>query len=100
MIISKTPFRMSLFGGGTDYNDWFENNGGIVLSVGLAHYCYISVRYLPPFFNHKYRIVWSHIETVKKLKNIKSDAGLSILVGQVGPTELVRECPFTIPARS
>lgn len=64
MIISRTPYRLSLFGGGTDYNPWFEKNGGLVLALGLAHYCYISVRYLPPFFDHHSRAVYGKVEYV------------------------------------
>ena len=74
MIISKTPFRMSIFGGGTDYPDWYLKHGGSVIGTTIDKYCYLSVRYLPPFFKHKYRIVWSHIETVKELKQIKHKA--------------------------
>ena len=47
MIITRTPYRLSFFGGGTDYNPWFEEHGGVVLAVGLAHYCYLTVRHLP-----------------------------------------------------
>ena len=71
MIISKTPYRISFFGCGTDYPSWYKKNGGYVISATIDKYMYISCRKLPPFFNHKYRIVWSHIETVKKLKQIK-----------------------------
>ena len=71
MIISKTPYRISFFGGGTDYPSWYKKNGGTVLSSTIDKYIYISCRRLPPFFKHKYRIVWSHIETVKKLNQIK-----------------------------
>lgn len=66
MIITRTPYRLSFFGGGTDYNPWFEEHGGVVLAVGLAHYCYLTVRHLPPFFaDHSSRIVYSKIESVK-----------------------------------
>lgn len=71
MIISKTPFRMSFFGGGTDYPSWYENNGGVVLSTSIDKYCYINVRYLPPFFEHKHRIVYSKIENVKHANRIQ-----------------------------
>ena len=71
MIISKTPYRISFFGGGTDYPSWYKKNGGFVISATIDKYIYISCRTLPPFFKHKYRIVWSHIETVKKLNKIK-----------------------------
>ena len=70
MIISRTPYRLSFFGGGTDYNSWYETNGGLVLAVGLAHYCYITVRELPPFFEHKHRIVYSKMEHVQNVNEI------------------------------
>jgi D-glycero-alpha-D-manno-heptose-7-phosphate kinase len=57
MIITRTPFRISFFGGGTDYPVWYrENHGGAVLSTTFNKYCYISCRYLPPFFDYKYLI--------------------------------------------
>jgi D-glycero-alpha-D-manno-heptose-7-phosphate kinase len=71
MIISKTPFRVSFFGGGTDYPAWFERNGGAVLSTTIDKYCYISMRYLPPFFEHKHRIIYSLIENVKSVNQIR-----------------------------
>ena len=71
MIISKTPFRISFFGGGTDYPVWFEKNGGAVLSTTIDKYCYITVRYLPPFFKHKHRIVYSLVENVRSIKEIQ-----------------------------
>jgi D-glycero-alpha-D-manno-heptose-7-phosphate kinase len=70
MIISKTPYRMSFFGGGTDYPAWYRKNGGCVLSTSIDKYCYISCRVVPRFFNHKYRIVWSHIENVDNISEI------------------------------
>ncbi|MFN3467868.1 MAG: kinase, partial [Candidatus Brocadiales bacterium] len=54
MIISRTPFRVSFFGGGTDYPVWYRENGGAVLGTTIDKYCYITCRYLPPFFEHKY----------------------------------------------
>ncbi len=71
MIISKTPYRISFFGGGTDYPKWYLKNGGAVLSAAINKFIYISCRKLPPFFNHKYRIAWSINETVKKINQIK-----------------------------
>lgn len=71
MIISKTPFRISFFGGGTDYPVWYEKNGGAVLSTTIDKYCYITVRYLPPFFKHKHRIVYSLVENVSSAKEIR-----------------------------
>lgn len=72
MIISRTPFRISFFGGGTDYPVWYRENGdGAVLATTMDKYCHINCRYLPPFFEHKYRIVWSKIETVKEISEIQ-----------------------------
>ena len=70
MIISRTPFRISFFGGGTDYPAWYLQNGGQVLSTTIDKYCYLTLRYLPPFFEHKYRIVYSKMESVKKVEEI------------------------------
>jgi len=70
VIISKTPYRISFFGGGTDYPEWYLQEGGAVLSTTIDKYCYISCRFLPPFFNIKHRIVWSHIETVSTISEI------------------------------
>jgi D-glycero-alpha-D-manno-heptose-7-phosphate kinase len=70
MIISRTPYRVSFFGGGTDYPAWYLKEGGAVLSTAIDKYCYISARYLPPFFGERHRIVWSHIETVSSFSEI------------------------------
>ncbi len=79
MIISRTPFRISFFGGGTDYPVWYRDNGGAVLATAIDKYCYISCRYLPPFFEHKHRIVYSLIENVKDISEIKHPAVKAIL---------------------
>ena len=65
MIISRTPYRISLLGGGTDYPSWYEKHGGAVLGTTIDKYCYIFVRKLPPFFPHKHRVVYSQIELVR-----------------------------------
>jgi len=64
MIISRTPFRISFFGGGTDYPAWYQENGGSVISTSIDKYCYITCRELPPFFEYKHRIVYSKVENV------------------------------------
>ncbi len=79
MIISRTPFRISFFGGGTDYPSWYLKNGGSVLSTTIDKYCYISCRYLPGFFDHKYRIVYSHIENVQNIKDIEHPSVRGVL---------------------
>ncbi len=71
MIISRTPFRISFFGGGTDYPVWYRENAGAVLATTIDKYCYITLRYLPPFFSHKSRIVYSSIELVKDISQIR-----------------------------
>ena len=70
MIITKTPYRISLFGGGTDHPSWYKKHGGEVISFAIDKYCYISTRILPPFFDHKYRIAYSKVETVNDFKKI------------------------------
>jgi len=79
MIISRTPFRISLFGGGTDYPRWYRQHGGAVLSTTINKYCYLSVRHLPPFFSHKYRIVYSQVELARQIAEIKHPAIRGIL---------------------
>lgn len=74
MIITKTPYRISFFGGGTDYPTWFREFGGSVLSTSIDKYCYISCRHLPPFFEHKHRLVYSEIENVKGISDIRHPA--------------------------
>lgn len=70
MIISKTPHRISFFGGGTDYPAYYLKHGGKVLGVAIDKYCYLSVRKLPPFFDFKHRIVYSKIENVKDINEV------------------------------
>ena len=74
MIITKTPYRISFFGGGTDLSQWFRENGGAVISTSIDKYCYISCRFLPKFFDHKFRFVYSQIEDVLEIDDIKHPA--------------------------
>jgi len=71
MIISRTPYRISFFGGGTDYPAWYKEHGGAVLATTIDKYCYITCRYLPPFFEHKHRIVYSQAELVRDIDEIR-----------------------------
>jgi D-glycero-alpha-D-manno-heptose-7-phosphate kinase len=71
MIISRTPFRVSFFGGGTDYPAWYTNNGGAVLATTIDKYCYITCRFLPPFFEHRIRVVYRVIETCQNVNEIE-----------------------------
>lgn len=79
MIISRTPYRISLFGGGTDYPAWFEKHGGSVLGFCINKYCYISVRRLPPFFEHRHRVVYSIVENVNHIGEIQHPAVRAVL---------------------
>jgi len=74
MIISRTPYRISFFGGGTDYPVWYNEHDGAVLATSINRYCYITCRYLPPFFAHKYRVVYSIIEDVQSVDEIRHPA--------------------------
>ncbi len=71
MIISRTPFRISFFGGGTDYPEWYKENGGAVLSTSINKFSYITARYLPPFFDYKYRIRYYQREETNSIKEIQ-----------------------------
>jgi len=71
MIISRTPFRISFFGGGTDYPAFYEEHGGAVLSTSINKYCYITCRYLPPFFDYNYRIRYTIREETKTISEIQ-----------------------------
>jgi D-glycero-alpha-D-manno-heptose-7-phosphate kinase len=79
MIISRTPFRISFFGGGTDYPVWYRDHGGCVLATSINKYCYLSCRYLPPFFEHKYRLVYVKSENCKTIDEISHPAVRGIL---------------------
>lgn len=71
MIICRTPFRISFFGGGTDFPKWYSKNTGSVISVSIDKYSYITVRDLPNFFDYKYRLRYFNTEQAKKISEIK-----------------------------
>ena len=74
MILSKTPYRLSLFGGGTDYPAWFKNNPSKCISAAMANYCYVYVKKLPPFFEHTIRLGYSKVESVSNVNDIEHPA--------------------------
>lgn len=74
MIITQTPFRMSFFGGGTDMEEFFRENGGAVLSTTFDKYCYVNVRHLPRFFEYSTELTYSRIERVSSVENIEHPA--------------------------
>ena len=100
MIISRTPFRISFFGGGTDYPAWYLRHGGTVLATTIDKYCYITCRYLPPFFEHKYCIVYSKIENRHTIDEIAHPAVREVLrfVGEERGVEVHHD--GDLPARS
>lgn len=79
MIISRTPYRISFLGGGTDYPAWFMKHGGAVLATTIDKYCYLTVRYLPPFFEHRVRVVYSRIESCQHYSEVQHPAVRGIL---------------------
>jgi D-glycero-alpha-D-manno-heptose-7-phosphate kinase len=74
MIICRTPFRISFFGGGTDYPAWYRQHGGAVLAATIDKYCYLTCRHLPPFFEHRFRVVYRKIENCQTVDEINHPA--------------------------
>ncbi|HVS38505.1 MAG TPA: hypothetical protein VMS17_23310 [Gemmataceae bacterium] len=79
MIISRTPFRISFFGGGTDYPSWRQTHGGAVLAAAIDKYCYLTCRHLPPFFDHRIRLVYRNIETCNTVDEIRHPVVRAVL---------------------
>lgn len=100
MIITRTPFRISFFGGGTDFPEWYQINGGAVLSTSIDKYCYVSCRKLPPFFEHKHRIAYSKLEFVNRNEDIEHPAIRGILEDYNIVDGLEVHCDADLPARS
>ncbi|MGD9536753.1 MAG: kinase [Alphaproteobacteria bacterium] len=100
MIISRTPFRISFFGGGTDYPQWYMQHGGAVIGTTINKYCYISVRALPPFFEHRHRIAYSRVETVKSIAEIDHPAVRAVLHEHEPKTGLEIHHDGDLPART
>ena len=100
MIISRTPYRISFFGGGSDYPEWYLRNGGEVISSTINKYLYISCRELPDFFSHKYRIIYSKMEEVKKIEQIKHKVVRLILLRNKIKKNLEIHYNGDLPARS
>ncbi|MEA3275052.1 MAG: kinase [Pseudomonadota bacterium] len=79
MIISRTPFRISFFGGGTDYPGWYRKYGGSVLVTTIDKYCYLACRYYPPFFDHRFRISYIKSENCASVADISHPAVRGVL---------------------
>jgi D-glycero-alpha-D-manno-heptose-7-phosphate kinase len=100
MIFSQIPYRISLFGGGTDFPEWFNNNDSMVISTAINKYATIGIRYLPGFFNHKYRIVYSKIDLVNKISQI-SHPVVRTGLDYYGVKQGIELCHYgDLPARS
>ncbi|MEI8397389.1 MAG: kinase [Rhodospirillaceae bacterium] len=101
MIITRTPFRISLFGGGTDYPAWYRENGGAVLAGSINKYCYLSCRRFPPFFEVKYRVVYNRIELVNTVDEIEHPS-VRTCIKSYGPDDTGLEIVHNadLPARS
>lgn len=101
MFISRTPFRISFFGGGTDYPSWIEKHGGAVIGTSINHYNYITCRHLPPFFDHNYRIAYSITETTKSVDEIKHPV-VNAVLREMGFEDTGLEIHYDadLPARS
>lgn len=100
MIITKTPYRISLFGGGTDHPAWYRENGGEVISFAVDKYCYLTTRILPPFFDHKYRIAYSKVEMTKTIEDIQHPAVRGALQKFASDMSLEIHHDGDLPARS
>lgn len=100
MIITKTPYRISLFGGGTDYPAWFEKNPSKAVSAAIANYCYFTVKKLPPFFDHKNHIIYSKIENVNTFNEINHPSVKACLKYMNIPNGISIAYNGDLPARS
>lgn len=70
-VIARSPYRVSFFGGGTDYPVWYRENPGAVLATSIDKYCYLMCRWLPPFFEHKHTVTWSQVERTQEIDEIR-----------------------------
>lgn len=100
MIITRTPYRISFFGGGSDYPAHYREHGGSVLSTTINHFCRISLRRLPPFFEHRYRVVYSRVEEVKHLEEIRHPSVRACLSHRGIDTGVEIHHDGDLPARS
>lgn len=100
MIITRTPYRISLFGGGTDFPIWYRIHGGEVLSFSIDKYCYLSCRSLPPFFDFNFRLVYSKVETCESIDEIVHPAFREVIRHFSNLRRLEIQHHGDLPARS
>jgi D-glycero-alpha-D-manno-heptose-7-phosphate kinase len=100
MIISRTPYRLSLFGGGADYPSWFVSHETKLISAAMANYCYISVKHLPPYFDYTNRVIYSKIESVPTFDLIEHPSVRACLQHLQVPNGVSITHDGDLPARS
>jgi len=100
MIISRTPYRLSLFGGGADYPSWFVSHETKLISAAMANYCYISVKHLPPYFDYVNRVIYSKIESVPTFDEIEHPSVRACLKHLQVPNGISITHDGDLPARS
>lgn len=99
MVITKTPFRMSFFGGGTDIEEFYKEYGGSVLSTTFDKYCYVIVRHLPRFFDYRNQITYSKIERVIEANEIQHPS-VRMAMEYLDMKELILTYDADLPART
>tara|TARA_Y100001968_G_C19445596_1_gene765219 strand:- start:3754 stop:4740 length:987 start_codon:yes stop_codon:yes gene_type:complete len=100
MFITRTPYRLSFYGGGLDYPSWYIKKSTPILCAGLDYYCYQTARELPPFFSHNYRIAYSKIETVKNIDDIKHPTAREVIRQYGGKKRIEITHVGDLPART
>ncbi len=100
MIITRTPYRVSMFGGGTDHPKWFNKNTGSVVSFSIDKYSYITLRELPPFFSHKFRVAYSKVETTDSAEQILHPAVRKAFIKYVSGLKMELHHHGDLPAQS
>lgn len=100
MIITRTPYRVSFFGGGTDFPDYYQEHGGVTISATINRYSYLHCRVLPPFFDHRYRVRYFQTERVGRIEDIQHPSARECLrfLGYEEPLEILHS--GDIPAMS
>ena len=100
MFISRTPYRLSFYGGTLDYKTWYSQNPTKIICAGLDYYCYQSVRRIPTFFDYKYRICYSKIESAKTIEDIQHPSAREIIRKYANNSPLEISYTGDLPARS
>ena len=100
IVMCRAPFRISFFGGGSDYPEWYRHEPGAVLSTTIDKYIYISCRYLPPFLGTKHRVVWRYVEQVDSIAEILHPAVREGLRELRSVNAHVSGCVFTLVSQS